>query len=113
MEEYLKLLDNTDKITFVIIVAINALFWKKKMNSCLVYILVVIIIGFILPLQSSGREVDRNVALNGPAMDNFELFYVFLVFPVYWFVLILQIIYILIKPNPIIEEENKDILDRI
>ena len=111
LEEYLKLLDNTDKIIFAIIIALNILLWKKKMNSCLIYVLVVIIIGFILPLLSSGREVDRNVALNGPAMDNFELLYTFLVFPVYWFVLLLQIIYISIKPNPIIKEENKGILE--
>ena len=112
MEQCLKLIDNTDKVTFVIIVVMNTLLWKKKMNSCLIYILIVILIGFILPLLSSGREVDRNVALNGPAMDNFELLYTFFVFPVYWFVLILQVIYISIKPNSIIEEVNKDILDR-
>jgi hypothetical protein len=63
-------------------------------------------------MLSSGREVDRNVIINGPAMDSFELFYVFLVFPVYWTVLFIQIVYLIIKPDVGIIVHDASMLDK-
>ena len=111
LEEFFILVDQTDKILFGALIFVNIMLWKKSINSCLFLTLSGVLIGLIFPFLSMGREIDRNEVINGPAMDSFEIFYTFMIFPVYWFVLFLQIIYILIKPNPKINKNIEDILD--
>lgn len=98
MEIYIENLDYIDKIIFAVLIIINVLLWKKE-HSCLIHTITIILIGFVLPFWSAGREIDRNVSVNGPAMDNFELLYVYLVFPVYWFVMVLQLFLFFVKSN--------------
>ena len=112
MKMFLELLDTTDLTLFGLLILVDILLWKKNISHCLYYALFLFLLGFVLPLWSSGREVDRNVAINGPAMDNFELVYVFLVFPVYWLLLLLQLIYMAIKPKPFKVDSKEDILDQ-
>jgi len=69
----LQLIDQTDIFVFIGLVLLHILYRKKKINSCLFYsfIIIIIIIGFILPIWSISREIDRNIALNGNPVDNF------------------------------------------
>jgi TRAP-type C4-dicarboxylate transport system permease small subunit len=85
----------------IIVVLLSACFLRtRKASWCLVTPVVLIIVGFVSPLISSGREVDRNITANGPAMDNFELWYVYLVFPIYWAVMIFALLLIYLKRYP-------------
>lgn len=93
----MSLIDVVDITTFVILVVLNIIFWKKLKPSCLVSGALFLMFGIILPLMSSEREVGRNVAINGPAMDNFELMYTFSIFPVYWLIMGIQIMILISK----------------
>jgi len=116
LEDYidtLKIMDRIDGLLFILLIVTNIYFWNKRLNYCLPIGLYVFLIGILLPFISMGREIDRNEVINGPAMDSFELFYTFAIFPVYWVVLVFQLIYLSMKPNPLKEKDNisDDILD--
>ncbi|NJC27593.1 hypothetical protein [Neolewinella antarctica] len=64
----------------------------RRPIGCWPYVVLVLLLGIVLPLWSSGREVDRNIAINGPAMDGFELLYSFIIIEVYWVWLALLLI---------------------
>lgn len=86
------LIDKIDVFIFVLLLLLNIVFYKKVEQSCLLYLVLFLFIGIILPFWSMDRELERNIEKNGPAMDNFELLYTFLIFINYWVVLILQYI---------------------
>jgi uncharacterized protein YqhQ len=88
---------NFDIITIVTLLLVNFIFWKKRNKSvhrnigCLLGIL---IFGLLLPAISQKLEIDRVVSSHGKVLDNFELLYTFMKFPIYWIVGIIQIILI-------------------
>jgi len=89
--------DDTDLIILVISVVIVCCLRWRKIRGCIISLLILLFWGFIFPLWSSGREVDRNLSANGPAMDNFELYYVYLIFPPYWTLMFLLLVLINIR----------------
>ncbi|MEZ4772331.1 MAG: hypothetical protein R3D00_04045 [Bacteroidia bacterium] len=111
LTDILALIDSVDITIFVILVVVNIVFWKKLKSSCLVNGSLFLMLGIVLPLMSSSREVSRNVAINGPAMDNFELAYTFSLFPVYWLILAFQVM-VLISKNTDEESGNINGTDR-
>ncbi len=85
-------MDVYDLWTCIVVLVIAIVFRIFRVHACLTISLILLFVGFVLPLVSSGREVGRNLAINGPAMDNFELLYVYLVFPIYWILMILSLL---------------------
>ena len=65
-------------------------------HSCLSWSLYTVTYGIVLPGWGADRELTRNLAANGPAMDSFELLYVFNFFSVYWIVMAITIVIVLI-----------------
>lgn len=99
-------MDMIDLWLIVVVLIVACILRTVKAHFCLVTTMVLFIIGFVLPLASSGREVQRDVAISGPAIDAFELYYVYLVFPIYWIVTLLVLVIIYLKGSP--SQKNSD-----
>lgn len=89
--------DIIDLCCILVIIIVNLLLWKVNTKHCLWYLGFIIIIGFVLPCWSSSREVQREVALHGDALDGFNMLYALFVFPKYWLVLIVQLLFLRYK----------------
>lgn len=70
---------------------LNLILWKIEMEHNLGCFVLGFLFGFILPFASIGVEVERATA-DREMVDNFELLYTYLRFPVYWFLGALQMI---------------------
>ena len=101
LEFYLGLMDNIDLAIFTLLFAMNVVLWDEKINLYFSYELSLIFLGLIFPSWSIHREVERNMALNSFAINNFELLHSYFVCMLYWFAMWLQVVYLSFKPNPI------------
>ncbi len=82
----------------LLVVIINILIWKNKIKTnSWFYILTVICFVFVLPFLSATAELkmyDRGIG--GLKPDAHELLYVYLRFPTYWIIGVIEIISLLI-----------------
>ena len=76
------LLDIIDIILLVLLAIFNGFIWNKKADTCAVQGVIIFLFGIVFPVWSMSREIYRNTTLNGPALDNFELLYVYMLLPV-------------------------------
>lgn len=73
-----------------ILMLINILILRKRINSNIGCLLVGLIFGLVLPIVSQEIEIDK-VSNEREILDNFTLLYTFLKFPFYWIVGAVQI----------------------
>jgi hypothetical protein len=85
-----------DYIVFITLIILNIVFWKKDFTSCLAYCIIALLFGIIFPLVSS--FIDIKIYTSGKKIvDNFELLYNYLKFPIYWGIGLLQLLVLRIK----------------
>ena len=90
-----------DVIIFVVFIALNIGFCKTKFNRfCLLYVVLFLILGILLPIISFLIEWQLANPSN-EAFDAFTMLYTYLKFPIYWLLFIVQIIII----NPILRKK--------
>ncbi len=85
-----------DYIILLIIFIFNIGIWKYKIikNSNLVFHLVIFMLfGFTIPYFSIDFEIQK-VTKNLKEIDSFTLLYTYFRFPIWWFLGILEIIYL-------------------
>ena len=85
-----------DYVIIGILILLNIIYWKKEINAKIGCIAGVILFGFLLPLISQIIEVKR-VQWTIGIIDNFEVLYTYLKFPIYWIIGIAQGLIISIK----------------
>jgi len=85
-----------DYVIIGILILLNIIYWKKEINAKIGCIAGVILFGFLLPLISQIIEVKR-VQWTIGIIDNFEVLYTYLKFPIYWIIGITQGLIISIK----------------
>ena len=73
-----------DFIVIVSLLFLNVLMLKIKLKQNVGCLVVGLIFGIILPLVSIKLEIDRATEKT-EILDNFELLYTYLRFPLYWF----------------------------
>lgn len=88
-----------DYVVFWIILVINVLFWKRRINNKIGCVITLIIFGFVLPLISIGIEIRSYKAytIDKPFSDSLETAYTLYRFPLYWAVGLIQVLAIGIK----------------
>jgi len=103
--DFIEDLDTIDFYGVIAILLINILLWRQNTKHWFFYVFSIIVIGIILPDWSCSREVQREVAKHGGTLDSFNLWYTLFVFLKYWLLLLVQIIYLALKPR--IERKEK------
>ncbi len=95
----LEILDTIDYLTVAAFLFLNLVFWKKKINSCLIQGLMGVLLGIVLPIWSQVREIARYNEMHGKAVDSYELLYTFSIFLLYWVLMAVQLVLIRLKSN--------------
>ena len=85
-----------DYFLIAIIVFFNVWFWSKKIDVKIGCLFVVLLFGFVFPVTSMLVELEI-VKSQGGWIDNFEVAYTYLKFPIYWVIGIIQIIIVGVK----------------
>ncbi len=113
LENYSRLIDKIDLSILgiiIIIIIIDFLLWKKDLTHCSTYFFLLVMLGIILPSYSWFREIERNQEFYDTLAELGDFSFSFMIFPIYWVLLFLQLGYLNIKPEPVKESIN-DILD--
>lgn len=91
-----------DYVIFAVLVFLNIKFWKTPLNSKSKGCLTGIFLGFVIPLISAIVEFN----INGPKteaekkyFDAFTMTYVYIRFPMYWAILLVQMSLLAWKPK--------------
>lgn len=92
----LSILDLIDYLIFVLLIIFNVVLWFKRVKLSIVKPVIIVFIGVVFPIWSMSREINQSTIENGPAVDSFELLYVFSFFSVYWIFLAVLALNILI-----------------
>ena len=82
-------------IIFTLIV-LNIYLCRKIINSEIIWKIIISLL-IPIPVISMIIEIEQVEKMQGTAMDNFELLYTFLKFPIYWTIILLQITLIWVK----------------
>lgn len=85
-----------DYIVFTFLIALNVLFWRKKIKEKPGCFIGFFVFSVILPLISIKVEINRYTSVY-KYTDSFELLYNYLKFPIYWIIGILQGITIVLR----------------
>lgn len=111
IEEGLEIADWIDYLTIVLIVIIDVYYWKKNISDGGIYFFCIVFLGLVFPYWSSSREINRYMMHDETeVIDSFETFYTIFIYPVYWIVLALQIVYFIVKPKPAGSNSSDDSL---
>ncbi len=94
-----------DIIIILLLVIINYIYWKNKYSRfCLFFFLCILFYGLIFPLIS----IEVEFILYGPKKDEifdaFTMAYVYLKFPFYWILFVLQLIILRLNKNNFIDD---------
>ena len=76
---------------------INYKYWKRQIRWLPGCLLVLVVFGIVLPIFSILAELQVNGPKPGEIHDNFNFVYVYLRFPLYWGLLVLQSLVLLLK----------------
>jgi len=85
-----------DIISIAVLVYLNISNWHRKNSKFSIYLVSIIILGLLCPFLSFMIEWELNPA-DEEVFDAFTMFYSLFKFPIYWFLLIIQLI-VLNKP---------------
>ena len=99
-----------DYFVITLITLLNIKYWKVPVSPEIGCILFLIVYCFILPIVSIIIELGINGPKKGELSDSFNYVYVYLRFPIYWILYILQGISFLIKPQKINLENDTNSL---
>ena len=89
-----------DILIIVVLVFLNVFLWKKKtviFKRFSDYLAGLILFAFALPLISIILEFKVFNPKSNEVFDSFTMLYTFLKFPIYWIIIVLQIIFFRIK----------------
>ena len=85
-----------DYIIFIVLIILNVIFWKKDFSFCLVYCIIILLFGAILPVVSSFIDI-RIYTSDKKIVDNYELLHNYLKFPLYWGMGLIQLLILRFK----------------
>jgi hypothetical protein len=90
-----------DIVLIITLLTFNLVFRQWIFKQKIGCLLIIVLLGLVLPLCSMKVELDRVLALRKPGEvhDAFELLYVYLQFPLYWIIGLIQIILIRNRPQ--------------
>ena len=80
-----------DYIIFSILIFLNIKFWRRKFTGALIYVIIAILFGILLPMVSMKLEIIK-VKNEYEIVDGFNLLYTLFRFPMYWILGIWQVI---------------------
>lgn len=99
----LALFDWIDGAAFILVLIFGVFLWKDAQRPCMVWLIIVVLLGLVLPSWSVIREIDRVVATwnDSEIHDNYELLYVYFRFPVYWLMAFVPLVGVLVSKKVI------------
>ncbi len=86
-----------DIIIILLLILFNIIFWNKSLG-CLMQVIGTLLYVLVFPLISMGVEIEI-VSRKTGIIYNYEVLYIWLRFPLYWILYIVQLIVNKIKPK--------------
>ena len=87
-----------DYIVLGILLTLNAIYWRKRLNGKLGCLIVGLVFGIVLPIISMKIEIAR-ISKEFEIIDGFNLLYTYFRFPMYWIIGISQSIIMNVHNN--------------
>lgn len=99
-----------DMIVFTILIGLNFLLWRLRINNNLGCLVVFFVFGFILPYYSIDFEIDAaKERWKDEMIDGFNLLYVYIRFPMYWITGVIQTSLINLRIRIITSKEKEEL----